>query len=401
VGMDDRERNGVDDEEESGMDANYVVIMTVVFLVVAALAVDIGYMYVSEDDLKSAAETSALAGSQTIKQRIEREIQSGSSRVDDVFNDREQADARAVAVDSVMGKHRAVALMEALNSKSNRLTADNDVTVGYWNVSSSTYTPGVTPVNAMQVRTRRTAESETIGFGSAGNFIAKISGHETPNITPDAIAAFPARATAHIAICADACDGKCTYPNVCPIPERKMNQAPRNAGKSSSSEASYIHTTLRYQPTGSSTLSTLVCMEMPPQEVCGKQIYTVYSANDDALRDMESMMYNPNVDKTNKEYDKATGKLLGWWVIVPVTGCTSVIKEDVYGQERVTKYALMRISRICVPGRTGCSQNNTSFDAPASVCGEDTGLYVDRISCVNCGSKALLHFPGLHPVLVK
>ena len=52
-------------------------------------------------------------------------------------------------------------------------------------------------------------------------------------------------------------------------------------------------------------------MEMPPQEVCGKQIFTIRDADNNALRDMESMMYNPNVDKSNKEYDKATGKLAG------------------------------------------------------------------------------------------
>jgi hypothetical protein len=67
----------------------------------------------------------------------------------------------------------------------------------------------------------------------------------------------------------------------------------------------------------------------------------------------------------------------------------------------VTRYALVRISRICAPGATGCQQNNTSFDAPAAICGSDKGLYIDRISCVSCSSKALLAFPGLHPVLVK
>ena len=50
-------------------------IMLVVFLVIAALAIDIGYMYVSEEDLQNAAETSALAGAQAIKQRIQLQTQ--------------------------------------------------------------------------------------------------------------------------------------------------------------------------------------------------------------------------------------------------------------------------------------------------------------------------------------
>src|SRR5512138_342439 len=98
--MDDRERPGADDDEETGMDTTYVGIMTVVFLVVAALAVDIGYMYVSEEDLKSTAETSALAGAQAIKQRIQTQIQTDTTKLNDVVSDLEQSSARSVAVES-------------------------------------------------------------------------------------------------------------------------------------------------------------------------------------------------------------------------------------------------------------------------------------------------------------
>jgi len=395
--MDDRERPGTDDDEETGMDTTYVGIMTVVFLVVAALAVDIGYMYVSEEDLTDAAKASALAGAQTIKQRILTQIQTDPAKLNDVVSDAEQASAKSIAVETVTGKHTSIALIDAFNGNTNRLTADNDVTVGFWNMSTQIYNPGGTPVNALQVRTRRTAESESIGLGSLGNFIAKISGHQSPNYTPDAIAAFPARASANIAICVDACDRGCTYPAICSIPEREMTRNPPNSGSASNR---YAYTSLKFHPTATTTLSDLICMEIPPQEVCGKQIFTIQSSSNDALRDIESMMYNPNVDKTNKEYDKATGKLLGWWVIAPVTGC-SVQRGDEAERQTVTSYALIRISRICVEGATGCAQNNTAFDAPASVCGGGNGLYIDRISCLDCGSQAMLQFPGLHPVLVK
>ena len=142
-------------------------------------------------------------------------------------------------------------------------------------------------------------------------------------------------------------------------------------------------------------------MEMPSQEVCGKDIFTIRDRDDNALRDMESMMYNPNVDKENKDYDKATGSLQGWWVIAPVTDCPPAGEDGVFERHRVRKYALIRISKICVTGATGCKQNNTAFDAPASLCGGDNGLYIDRISCVGCGSRSLHQFPGLRPVLVK
>lgn len=390
----------MEDKEETGMDTTYVGIMLVVFLVVAALAIDIGYMFVSEDDLHSAAETSALAGAQAMKQRVRTQILTDPDGLKDLFNDQVQHVARAAATEKVSGEHKASALIEIANDNTNRLTTQNDMTVGFWNVTSQTYTPGATPVNAIQVRTRRTAESESVGLGSMGSFLAKISGPQKFNYTPEAIAAFPPRADANFALCVDACDAACAYPNVCTIPERKMIREPWDAVKDPPATDRYAYTTLLYQPSGEISLSDLICMEIPPQDVCGKKIYTIQDADNNALRDMESIMYNPNIDKSNKEYDQA-GNLLGWWVIAPVTACPPAKQEKVYETHTVTRYALVRISRICVTGTTGCKQNGTAFDAPASVCGGDEGLYIDRISCVNCGSKAMLQFPGLHPVLVK
>ncbi len=218
--------------------------------------------------------------------------------------------------------------------------------------------------------------------------------------TPEAIAAFPARADANFALCVAACDSSCTYPNVCSVPERRMLRDPVDPRKDPSAADRYAYTSLLYPPTGATRLSDLICMEMPPQEVCGKEIYTMRDADDGALRDMESMMYNPNVDKSNKVYDKA-GTVVGWWVIAPVTDCARTSRDNNFERHTVTKYALVRISRICGNGTTGCTQNDTAFRAPATLCRGESGLYVDRISCVNCGTRDILEFPGLHPVLVK
>jgi flagellar basal body-associated protein FliL len=391
----------MDDNEEKGMDTTYLGIMLVVFLVIAALAIDIGYMYVGEDDLQNAAEISALAGAQAIGQRIQSDARSGSGKLDDIVNDQVQSAARTAAIDTVSGHHKAAALIEIENNNTNRLTTENDMTVGFWNISTHTYTPGGTPVNAIQVRTRRTAESESVGLGSMGSILAKISGPQKFNYTPEAIAAFPARADANFSVCVDACDPGCTYPNICTIPERKMIRDPWDASKDPPATNRYAYTSLTYQPGDTTKLSDLICMEMSPQDVCGKEIFTNRDRDDNALRDMESMMYNPNVDKSNKDYDKATGTLQGWWVIAPVTGCPPARQEKVFERHMVTRYAMIRISRICVTGPTGCSQNNTAFDAPASLCGGDNGLYIDRISCLGCGSRTMPQFPGLHPVLVK
>lgn len=382
------------------MDTTYVNTMLVVFLVIAALAIDVGYLYVSEEDLRNATETSALSGAEVIKQRIQVQLNTDPKGLGAVLSDQVQSSARAAAIDMASGKHKSVALIHIANNNSNRLTTENDMTVGFWNISTHTYTPGAPPVNAMQVRTRRTAESDSVGLGTVGSFFAKISGIEKFDYVPEAISAFPPRANANIAICVDACDSSCTYPEICTIPERKMIRDPFVPKKGASAADRYAYTTLQYKVTDTTKMTDLICLDLPPQEVCGHPIATLLDSDNGALRDIESMMYNPNVDKTNKLFDK-DGNVTGWWVIAPVTDCPPAKQESVFEQHRVTKYALIRISRICVDGASGCKQNGTSFKAPSSVCGTENALYIDRISCVSCGSDTLLRFPGLHPVLVK
>lgn len=389
-----------EEQDEKGMDTTYVTIMVVVFLAVVALAVDIGYMYVTDEDLHSTAETSSLAGARAIKQRILTQMQTDPRGVGAIAADPIQSAARAAAIEAASGNHHASALIEVANKEKNLLTEGNDLTVGFWNPSARTYTPGGTPVNAMQVRTRRTAESETAGLGNLGNMFSKISGAQTVNFTPDAIAAFPPLATANLALCIDACDTACRYPNICTIPERKMISDPWDARKDPPATDRYAYTSLLHEVPGATALSDLTCMDLPPQEVCGKQIFTARDADNHGLRNLESMMYNPNIDASNKQLDEA-GNITAWWVIVPVTDCPPAREAGIVEKHTVTRYALIRITRICIGGIAGCQENNTSFKAPVSACGGKEGLYIDRISYVECGSRDLLNFPGIRPVLVK
>jgi hypothetical protein len=383
------------------MDTTYVSTLLVVFLVLASLAVSIGYLYVDEDDLRTMAEVSSRTGANAIKKRMLEQISTDPGRLESVLNDTVQTAARSAATDHAMGRFKESALMHALNDNSNRLTTSNDVTVGFWNISSHTYTPGGIPVNAMQVRTRRTAESETVGIGKLGNILGILAGVQKFDYTPDAVAALPARANANFALCTEACESRCSFPNVCPITERKMISNYGIQEKSSLDGDRLAAAYRMYQLNTAVNLSDMICAGTTSQDICRKEILTSLDPQDNALRDMESMMYNPNADASNKEYDKDSGKLLGWWVIAPVTDCSNASQEVGFEKSMVTRYALVRISRICAPGATGCQQNNSSFDAPASICGSDKGLYIDRISCVSCSSKALLAFPGLHPLLVK
>ena len=384
------------------MDTTYVTIMLVVFLVLTGLAIDIGYMYVSEEDLQSSAETAALAGVQTIKQRFLIQAQNDAKQIRSVSGDTLQAAARTAAVEAVSGKHSAAALVGLSNDNGNALNGDNDLTVGFWNISSRSYTPGGTPVNAMQVRTRRTAESSSVGMGALGNFMARITGTASFDFTPVAIAAITVGTRSNIALCADACEPSCSYPEVCTIKERRMSHAPFDPRRDPPATDRFQFTSLMHPATAANSLSDMVCQEMPSQEVCGRQIYTTSGTGDGILRDLKSMMYDPKVDRSNKEYNRE-GKLVGWWVIVPVTACAAGRGGELFDQQQVTNYSLVRISRICEGGPAGCNQAaGAAADQPAASCGTgQDGLYIDRISCVGCAAKAKIMLPGLHPVLVN
>lgn len=383
------------------MDTSYVTIMLVVFLVLTGLAIDIGYMYVSDEDLEHSAQLAALAGAESIKHRVLFQAQTDPRKIVQASRDTVQPQARSIAVDTVTGKHSAAALVALLNDNGNALTGENDITVGFWNISSRSYTPGGTPVNAMQVRARRTAESSSVGLGTLGTFVAKISGSASFGSTPVATAALVPGTRSNIAICADACEPSCSYPDVCSIPERRMRHDPWDPRKESSGADRFLYTSLLHPVTITNTMSDLVCQEMPVQEVCGLPIFTAGVKSDSILRDIKAMMYDPTVDSSNKEYDK-DGRLLGWWIIVPVTDCAAFEAGEVYEQHTVTKYSLVRISRICVSGPAGCGKSGTPAALPATPCsaGGD-GLYIDRISCVGCDSRLKTQFPGLRPVLVN
>ena len=382
------------------MDSSFVTILLVVFLVIAGLAIDVGYMYIGEEELQHSAEISAMAGAQAMKQRILTQMQKNPDKLVEVIRDPVQATARAAAMEMASGKHEAVALVGLANDNSNALGSDNDLTVGFWNISSHTYTPGAKPVNALQVRARRTAESSIVGMGAIGEVLSKLSGIDSHNYTPVAVAAFTPRVRPGIALSPGVCAPACTYPAICSIPERKLVRGGWSPGSGQTTTDRYAYSSVGYLATETNTMANLICNEAPAQDVCGKSINVSFGMNDEPLRDLESVMYNPELDKANKEFDATADTVSGWWVLVPMTDSAPLKSSAQFVAQQVTKYALVRISRICVAGPPACGQK---FDAPAKLCGPnaENALYIDRISCVGCGTDAFRHLPGLHPTLVK
>ena len=152
----------------------FVAIFIAVFIAMAALVIDMGYMYVTKGQLQTASDAAALAGIQQIKENA------------NPF-DTAQTNARLLAY-TTAGKNQAAAKAVVLaNSGANGepMPSDNDITVGFWHFSSHTYTsppPTGMPANAMKVRARRSQDSPA---GAVNTFLAKIMGKSSMDAVSD------------------------------------------------------------------------------------------------------------------------------------------------------------------------------------------------------------------------
>lgn len=146
----------------------YVAVMFVVVLGMAALAIDIGMLYVARGELQRAADASALAGS-WILIRDDRLV--GGAQQDAVF-----AEARAEAAN--YGQNNP-ALYVNLSIDANSANATGgDIVLGTlsppWDRGQVLDTSDPDTFNSVQIRTRRDQDRN----GSIGLFFARIFGYE-------------------------------------------------------------------------------------------------------------------------------------------------------------------------------------------------------------------------------
>ena len=178
---------------QKGMVLVFVAFALMVLCVFVALAVDMGYMYVARGQLQNAADAAALAGASALKAN-------GPAPADP--NDLVQLTARNRARDYASSNKAAGVSVTIASDNSNELTIANDITVGHWD--GSNYAAGVKPVNAIQARARRTANSPD---KEVGLFFANIVGIESMGASAEAVAGLPLKATNYFAFCIQACGG--------------------------------------------------------------------------------------------------------------------------------------------------------------------------------------------------
>ena len=158
---------------QSGAVALVTALLMVVFLGIAALALDVGYLYVVRTELQNAADAAALAGAGHLYPRT-----ITGAVVSVVPPEWGAAEAAANYPNAPANKAGGVTL------------TDYDVQAGYWNLAtgvlkSTLVTPGTQEAPAVQVTVQKTGG---LNNGPAQLFFAKVLGIGTASVSATATA---------------------------------------------------------------------------------------------------------------------------------------------------------------------------------------------------------------------
>lgn len=356
--------------KEQGFVIVYVAIALIAIIAIAGLVIDIGYMYVVKGQLQNAADAASLAGAAKL------------DGTNDLSQNIAREEAKKFALKNIAGGKPVV----LASNGSNELSDENDITVGNWN--GTTYTPGGLPVNAIQVRARRTPSAPA---GAVDIFLGRIIGWEKMSASAISIAARPAKVNLSIAVCIRSCNeiviqpGKSVRLYWSPYP-REIDPGYLGIGWTIFSETS--------QKTPTKELIEFFCGK--ELDACDKLVYSNNGFNNAAARQLRCAFKNPEYDRENKTFD-SLGNVVSWTVLVPVfDDCPPGNQPKPY---KVIKYARMRIKEVYASGGGGTNECACgAFNATMSDPNAPNAIEIDMIECDACPSQKFL---GRRAVLVK
>jgi len=372
-----------------------VALSLVVFIGFAALAIDVAYFYHTRHQLQGAADAAALAG---------------AAELDANKPPNDQGDARSEA-ETFAAKNKAAGLdVRIYNNGENTepFSADNDITIGFWDGS---YHTGGTPVNAIHVRARRTSDvPEPILFGGAiGTFFGKIFGVDTVNISADAIASRLPFGTLNLSMCVRACDNTPIFPSISSIsPARTIKVGTSSSSPVVPDNQQMAWTNLAKQPsTNTNELKEAICGGPTYRDVCDKELFATMANPSPLLRSLQAAFLNPNYDAAAKknEFVELTGATQRvWYAVIPILEtCAATIQGVENDPKEVVSYAYVRIIGVCPkgggPDPCAFNLNPLDFQNELSICTNifdsdsdgkpdyEESVVIDRISCISCNDK--------------
>lgn len=363
--------------DKKGITIIYIALIIVMLIGFLGLAIDIGYLYVAKGQLQNAADAAALAGASKINSQLPIQQQYSARNTAQIFAFRNFAAREPVVI--------------ASNPNSNELstitdTGGNDITFGLW--SSNRYHEGLTPINAIRVRTRRTVPDQGSPQKQVSTFIGRIfsllpgGGLGVPFMSPatEAIAIRKPLNTPGLTICINTCPlentdlflQKESGDNGIAWTAFSCGQAP-NIGKKGD-VVEFIHG----RPS--------------PQPLCDRCI-TTNNGVGEALKELDTVFNDPTFDSANKEFN-ADGSVRKWTVAVPVLDLRCA---DGFNTNNCLGVACTPpdtpqnpCPSACPPGKQGNINERYHVQQLATMgitevnTGPFKGVHIDRIVCVGC-----------------
>ena len=159
-------------KDESGVTAIIVAIVLVVLIGISALAVDIGYVAATKNELQNVADAAALAAANELGAIY----QGMSYDAQEIYEcgEEDQETIKNVAID-VASKNKA--------GGENITFSEGDIQIGDWN--GTDFNPTIAQPDAVKVTARRDGDAN----GPITTFFAKIFDIDTVDVAADAIAA--------------------------------------------------------------------------------------------------------------------------------------------------------------------------------------------------------------------
>ncbi len=165
-------------KDEYGATAILVVLVIVVLISIAALAVDIGYVMATKNEVQNISDAAALAATRQLGYFYE-----GMSY--------EEQQSYVCDPATIIPVAKEVALQNKAAGK-NIVVNDADIIIGQWNAETKILTPTFDQPDAVRVISRRDGNAN----GPIATFFARIFGVNTVDVSADATAALTGQSTA-------------------------------------------------------------------------------------------------------------------------------------------------------------------------------------------------------------
>lgn len=300
-------------KNERGASAVFVALCLLMFISFAALAIDLGHLYVVRNELQNAADAGALAGAASLYDPVSGNVNPGANAIGHEVAENNTSEKSAVEVNWSGGNTGDVQRGHWRFATKTFTENDSLLPVDLWDVTAEQLDLNTDFINAVKVTARR----EALPIAS---FLARIFGFNSFTMNMDAVAyigfagvIYPGEADQPIAICKQAItnpDGSFT------CTRGRMINSGNNPGHESAGWTNFTQPCVTANPP---TLRPLICGSGNPVTISlGEGMGTTGGMDQNVYDDLLDCWLQAGLDSNGDGFpDKP------WKMTLPVIDCDS------------------------------------------------------------------------------